>query len=56
MGIQLYTLAAVLSDNFREILKLLADTGYKKLEFAGPYYFSAQEEIDNNILMNFYTL
>ena len=51
IGIQLYTLATVLSEDFAGTLKMLSDTGYEKLEFAGPYYFSSQEEIDNNILI-----
>lgn len=51
IGIQLYTLATVLSEDFTGILKMLSDTGYEKLEFAGPYYFSSNEEIDNNILI-----
>lgn len=51
IGIQLYTLATVLSDDFNGTLQMLANTGYKKIEFAGPYFFSPQEEIDNNILI-----
>ena len=51
IGIQLYTIAALLSENFRETLQMLAETGYKELEFAGPYYFSAQEEIENSIML-----
>lgn len=51
IGIQLYTLATVLSEDFEGTLKMLSDTGYQKLEFAGPYYFSSNEEIDNNILI-----
>lgn len=51
IGIQLYTIAALLSENFRETLQMLAATGYRELEFAGPYYFSAQEEIENSIML-----
>ena len=48
IGIQLYTLAKPLSDDFIGTIKKLADFGYKNLEFAGPYYFSPEEEIKNN--------
>ena len=50
-GIQLYTLAKPLSDDFRGTIETLAKTGYKKLEFAGPYYFSSQKEVDSNFLI-----
>ena len=50
IGIQLYTLAKPLSDNFNGTIKKLAEFGYKNLEFAGPYYFSPEEEIKNNPL------
>ena len=52
IGIQLYTLARPLSDDFRGTLEKLASFGYKNLEFAGPYYFSTQEEIRNNPLIS----
>lgn len=51
IGIQLYTLAKPLSDDFESTLKKLADFGYKNVEFAGPYYFSPEEEIANNPLI-----
>lgn len=51
IGIQLYTLAKPLSDDFQGVLKKLAKFGYKNVEFAGPYYFSPQSEIDNNPLI-----
>jgi sugar phosphate isomerase/epimerase len=50
-GIQLYTMAKVLSDDFIGTIKMLAEVGYKNLEFAGPYYYSPKEEIENNILI-----
>ena len=50
-GIQLYTLAKPLSDDFDGTLKKLAEFGYKNVEFAGPYYFSPEEEIANNPLI-----
>jgi len=51
IGIQLYTLASPLSDDFKGTLEKLAAFGYKNLEFAGPYYFSTEEEIKNNPLI-----
>jgi len=52
IGIQLYTLAKPLSDDFKGTLEKLAAFGYKNLEFAGPYYFSTEEEIKNNPLIS----
>jgi sugar phosphate isomerase/epimerase len=52
MGIQLYTLAHPLSEDFTGTLSKLAGFGYKNLEFAGPYYFSPEEEIRNNPLIS----
>jgi len=52
LGIQLYTLAKPLSDDFPGTIKKLAEFGYRNLEFAGPYYFSPQEEIKNNPLIS----
>ena len=51
IGIQLYTLAKPLSDDFTGTIKKLAAFGYKNLEFAGPYYFSPEEELKNNPLV-----
>ena len=51
IGIQLYTMAKPLSDDFTGTIKKLAEFGYKNLEFAGPYYFSPEEEIKNNPLV-----
>jgi sugar phosphate isomerase/epimerase len=52
IGIQLYSLAVPLSDDFAGTIRKLADFGYKNLEFAGPYYFSPEEEIKNNPLVS----
>lgn len=52
LGMQLYTLAKPLSDDFTGTIKKLAAFGYKNLEFAGPYYFSPEEEIKNNPLVS----
>jgi hypothetical protein len=51
IGIQLYTLAQPLSDDFTGTISKLAEFGYKNLEFAGPYYFSPEEEIKNDPLI-----
>jgi sugar phosphate isomerase/epimerase len=51
IGIQLYTLAKPLSDDFTGTIKKLAEFGYKNLEFAGPYYFSPEEELKTNPLV-----
>ena len=52
LGIQLYTMAKPLSDDFTGTIRKLAEFGYKNLEFAGPYYFSPEEEIKNNPLVS----
>lgn len=52
IGIQLYTLARPLSEDFSGTIAKLARLGYKNLEFAGPYYFSSDEEIKNNPLVS----
>lgn len=51
IGMQLYSMSQALSGDFPGTLEILAETGYKNLEFAGPYYFSPEEEIKNNILI-----
>jgi len=52
IGIQLYAVAKPLSEDFTGTIKKLAAFGYKNLEFAGPYYFSPEEEIKNNPLVS----
>jgi len=56
IGIQMYSIPHLLDEDFEGTLKMLADTGYKELEFAGPYYFSPQSEIDNSILIQMFGL
>jgi sugar phosphate isomerase/epimerase len=51
IGIQLYTLAKPLSEDFTGTIRKLASFGYRNLEFAGPYYFSPEEEIKTNPLV-----
>ena len=53
IGIQLYAVAKPLSEDFTGTIKKLAGFGYKNLEFAGPYYFSPEEEILSNPLVTF---
>ncbi|HMO59628.1 MAG TPA: sugar phosphate isomerase/epimerase [Roseiflexaceae bacterium] len=44
-GVQLFTLAPMLADDPEATLKLVADSGYKEVEFFGPYDFSPPEAI-----------
>jgi len=46
LGVQLFTLPQMLSDDFKGTLKLISDIGYKEVEFFGPYSFSAKETIE----------
>jgi sugar phosphate isomerase/epimerase len=51
VGMQLYSIATLLSENFRETMRTLSGIGYRELEFAGPYYFSSTEEKENSIML-----
>jgi sugar phosphate isomerase/epimerase len=51
IGMQLYSMSTALSDDFTGTVEMLAEAGYKNLEFAGPYYFSPEEEIKKNVLI-----
>jgi sugar phosphate isomerase/epimerase len=42
LGIQLFSLPKMLSDNFEGGLKMLSKMGYKELELFGPFPFSAE--------------
>jgi sugar phosphate isomerase/epimerase len=46
VGIQLFTIPAMIASDFKGTLTKLANIGYKEIEFFGPYDFSAQETID----------
>jgi len=46
IGIQLWTLPKLLEKNFEDAIKVLANMGYKELEFYGPYPFSAAESLE----------
>jgi sugar phosphate isomerase/epimerase len=43
LGVALFTLPKSLSEDFEGTLKMIAETGYKELEFFGPYEFSTPE-------------
>lgn len=46
VGIQLFTIPAMVAADFRGTLTKLAAIGYKEIEFFGPYEFSAKETIE----------
>lgn len=43
-GIGLFSLPTVLEKDFRKGMEMLASMGYKKIEFYGPYSFSAEKQ------------
>lgn len=45
LGIQLFSIPKLLSDDFIKGIKMLADQGFKELEFFGPYPFSTENAI-----------
>lgn len=47
LGVQLFTLASMVARDLDAALKLIADIGYKEIEFFGPYPFSAPESLSN---------
>jgi sugar phosphate isomerase/epimerase len=46
VGIQLFTIPAMVAADFKGTLTKLATLGYKEIEFFGPYDFSAKETIE----------
>lgn len=46
VGIQLFTIPKLVSNDFKGTLTRLAQIGYKEIEFFGPYEFSAPETIE----------
>jgi sugar phosphate isomerase/epimerase len=46
VGIQLFTIPAMVAADFKGTLTKLAAIGYKEIEFFGPYEFSAKETIE----------
>ncbi len=45
LGVQLFTIASMVARDPDAALKLIADSGYKEVEFFGPYPFSAPETL-----------
>lgn len=46
LGVQLFTLPQMASEDLKGTLKLISDIGYKEVEFFGPYSFSSKETIE----------
>ena len=46
IGVQLFSIPKLCEKDFAGTMKMLADIGYKEIEFFGPYSFSAKEDID----------
>lgn len=46
VGIQLFTIPAMVAADFKGTLTKLASIGYKEIEFFGPYEFSAKETVE----------
>lgn len=44
IGLQLYSIIPLLSEDFEGTLQMLAEVGYSELEFAGPYYFTPNSD------------
>ena len=46
IGVQLFSIPRILEKDFAGSMKMLAQIGYKEIEFYGPYPFSATEDIE----------
>lgn len=46
IGVQLFSIPKLVEEDFRGTMKMVANLGYRKIEFFGPYSFSPQEEKD----------
>lgn len=46
-GVALFTLPKSLSEDFEGTIKMIAEIGYKELEFFGPYSYSTQQAKDD---------
>ena len=46
IGVQLFSIPRLLEKDFAGSMKMLAQLGYKEIEFYGPYPFSAAEDTD----------
>ena len=56
IGLQLYSIPHLLNEDFAGTLKMLAELGYKELEFAGPYAHSPQQVREDSILAKIFGL
>lgn len=56
IGIQLYSIPHLLNQDFPGTLEMLAQIGYKEVEFAGPYAHSPQQVRDESILARIFGL
>jgi len=46
IGVQLFSIPKLAESDFAGTMKMVADIGYKEIEFFGPYSFSAQQDKD----------
>ncbi|MDQ3846342.1 MAG: sugar phosphate isomerase/epimerase [Bacteroidota bacterium] len=46
IGLQLFSIPKLLEQDFAGTLKMIAQIGYKEVEFYGPYSFSAPEDVE----------
>lgn len=44
IGVQLFSIPKLVEQDFPGTMKMLADIGYKEIEFYGPYSFSAEQD------------
>ena len=44
IGLQLFSIQKILEKDFTGTMKMVAQKGYKEIEFYGPYPFSAPED------------
>src|SRR5690606_6782304 len=44
VGIQLFSIPKLVEQDFAGTMKMLAEIGYKEIEFYGPYSFSAEQD------------
>ena len=46
VGVQLFSIPKILEKDFAGTMKMLANIGFKEIEFYGPYSFSAKEDVE----------
>jgi len=56
IGLALYSIPHMLNEDFEGTLRMIAETGYREVEFAGPYFFSPQSVRENSILIQMFNL